>query len=183
MGAQQRDGVDLFIPGDVPESSLRQKRTAEYKVQKLTMGVPDDGKAYNPANLGVGVPNKEANARRAIPLEKMETRKMEATSTVVSEEREFVEGELASIYVTDCTKNTTSVYNIKTGQSTIIPKVSSETTITYFGNLNRFKSDVTLTLQGTYCCHRILTSRTLRFTYYDMFLRRWGGYEDVLFYH
>lgn len=143
----------MFVPGDVPSSPSLQKRTAEYKVQSLTMGVPADGKAYNPATLAVGVPNKEANAKRAIPVEKTVTRKMESTEEVPVESTSTVtntQSELQFIYITDRSKNITSVYNVQTKQSEIISAVSSSTTEKYFGNLSAFKSDVTLTLQGTY---------------------------------
>lgn len=142
----------MFIPGDVPSSPSLQKRTAEYKVQTLTMGVPADGKAYNPATLAVSIPNKETNAKRAIPVEKTMTRKMKSTEEAPIESTNTVkdsQSELQYIYITDRSKNVTSVYNVQTKQSEVISGVSSSTTQKYFGNLSTFKSDVTLTLQGT----------------------------------
>ena len=155
MGLKVRDGIRLFIPGDVPESDIKQKRTAEYKVQKLTMGVPDGSRAYNAASLGVSVPSKEANHKRGIPVEKMENRKMAGKemhfqSKVNSEERQAESTNLKYIYITDLVKNHTSIYSLENGESQEISSISTSTTLQYFGKQSEYDSDITLTLQGTY---------------------------------
>lgn len=154
MGSKIRDGIRLFIPGDVPQSNARQKRTAEYKVQKLTMGVGDGNRPYNSAFLAVNVPKKEDNHKRGIPVEKMEERKMKATETffqskVTSEESHTETSGLKYIYITDRVNNRTSIYNIQNGESQDIPAISTSTTLQYFGKQSEYDSDITLTLQGT----------------------------------
>ena len=134
-----RDGVKLFIPGDVPNTDVLQKRTSSYAIQSLVLEVPENGKIYNSASLSVRVPSKEDNAKRAISIEKKETRKMESLN----------EGNLEYVYITDTTKNSTVLYNINNKETITIPKITSETTMLYFGNLNKFDSDITITLQGT----------------------------------
>ena len=155
MGLKVRNGIRLFIPGDVPESDIKQKRTAEYKVQKLTMGVPDGSRAYNAASLGVSVPSKEANHKRGIPVEKMENRKMKAKETffqskINSEEKPAESTGLKYIYITDLVKNHTSIYSLETKESQEISSISTATTLQYFGKQSEYDSDITLTLQGTY---------------------------------
>ena len=134
-----RDGVKLFIPGDVPNTNVLQKRTSSYAIQSLVLEVPENGKIYNSASLSVRVPSKEDNTKRAISIEKKETRKMESLN----------EGNLEYVYITDTTKNSTVLYNINKKETITIPKITSETTMLYFGNLNKFDSDITITLQGT----------------------------------
>ena len=155
MGLKVRDGIRLFIPGDVPESDIKQKRTSEYKVQKLTMGVVEGSRAYNAASLGVSVPSKEANHKRGIPVEKMENRKMKAKETffqskINSEEKPAGSTGLKSIYITDLVKNHTSIYSLETKESQEISSISTATTLQYFGKQSEYDSDITLTLQGTY---------------------------------
>lgn len=141
----------MFIPGDVPDSPLPQKRTAEYKVQKLVMDVPENGKVYNAASLVVTLPRKEANEKRAIPVAKKE---IPIVSKIQTDEREVSVEEsspdrLTYVYITE-PNNTYFIYNIHTQQKKPIEEISTETTRQYFGQLSKYKSDITITLQGKY---------------------------------
>lgn len=137
--------MKLFIPGDVPYSTEHQKRTAEYKVQSLTMGVPNGGKTYNAAFLSVPVPKKDDNLHRGIPLDKISHRKVEGVETDFNpfSSRDIQQ---SVVFITNYTTRNLYSYNLSTKK---IVQISS-LPIDQMRGLYQHPRDVTLTLQGTY---------------------------------
>lgn len=132
----------------MPESPLLQKRAAEYKVQELVMGVEDSQRPYNSASLSVSVPNKEMNQKRAIPVEKVQIRKMNAVRSDESVAETTSDKDLDFVFITNFEERKSSIYNLKTEVKTPVT-VCAETVKQYFGNVGVHPSDVTMTLQGT----------------------------------
>ena len=132
----------------MPESPLLQKRAAEYKVQELVMGVEDSQRPYNSASLSVSVPNKEMNQKRAIPVEKVQIRKMNAVRSDESVAETTSDKDLDFVFITNFEERKSSIYNLKTEVKTPVT-VCAETVKQYFGNVAVHPSDVTMTLQGT----------------------------------
>ena len=132
----------------MPESPLLQKRAAEYKVQELVMGVEDSQRPYNSASLSVSVPNKEMNQKRAIPVEKVQIRKMDAVRSDESVAETTSDKDLEFVLITNFEERKSSLYNLKTEVKTPVT-VCAETVKQYFGNVEVHPSDVTMTLQGT----------------------------------
>ena len=132
----------------MPESPLLQKRAAEYKVQELVMGVEDSQRPYNSASLSASVPNKEMNQKRAIPVEKVQIRKMDAVRSDESVAETTSDKDLEFVLITNFEERKSSIYNLKTEVKTPVT-VCAETVKQYFGNVGVHPSDVTMTLQGT----------------------------------
>lgn len=132
----------------MPESPLLQKRAAEYKVQELVMGVEDSQRPYNSDSLSVSVPNKEMNQKRAIPVEKVQIRKMDAVRSDESVAETTSDKDLELVLITNFEERKSSIYNLKTEVKTPVT-VCAETVKPYFGNVGVHPSDVTMTLQGT----------------------------------
>ena len=112
------------------------------------MGVGDSQRPYNSASLSVSVPNREMNQKRAIPVEKVQVRKMDAVRSNESITEATNEKDLEFVFVTNYEERKSSIYNLKTEVKTPVT-LCAETVKQYFGNVGIHPSDVTMTLQGT----------------------------------
>ena len=141
----------MFVPGDVVDSPLLQKRTASYAVQSLVMGVPAGGKVYNGARYSVDIPKKEDNKNRGIPVDSISTRKMEQREVTESFDSQGVGCDpMHLLYMVDFQRNSTEIVDLNSGDViATVDAISSETTSHYFGTLSAHQFDVTLTLQTT----------------------------------
>ena len=149
LGFHYREGKKLYIPGDVPESPLQQKRTAEYKVQSLVMGVETGDRPYNSATLSVSTPKGDKNKERGIPLQQVQTRNMGMMQTEEVIHKNDSNPTLEYVFITNYGTRKSHIYNMNTKAKTPV-ELSAETTTKYFGVIHKHASDVTVTLQGTY---------------------------------
>lgn len=136
----------------MPESPLRQKRTAEYKVQNLVMGVETGDRPYNSATLSVSIPRGEKNKERGIPLQQVQTRNMGMVQSDEVVHTNSGNEPLEYVFITSYSARESHIYNMNTKAKTPV-ELSAETTTKYFGVLHAHSSDVTITLQGTYRCN------------------------------